>query len=118
MLYVRRDVQDRIRPVDLYSGYGQPGYSASGGTRNAPIVLGHGLAMDFHNAIGRGRIEQRCRQLSDRMRQRLGQLPQLRLLTPQRAELSRGIVSAWRARGHLPPKPALLAMKGYSPRVA
>lgn len=88
MLYVRRDVQDRIRPVDLYSGYGQPGYSASGGTRNAPIVLGHGLAMDFHNAIGRARIEQRCRQLSDRMRQRLGQLPQLRLLTPQRAELS------------------------------
>ena len=54
---MRRDVQDRIRPVDLYSGYGQPGYSASGGTRNAPIVLGHGLAMDFHNAIGRGRIE-------------------------------------------------------------
>ena len=93
LLYVRRDVQDRIRPVDLYSGYGQPGYSASGGTRNAPIVLGHGLAMDFHNAIGRGRIEQRCRQLSDRMRQRLGQLPQLRLLTPQRAELSSGIVS-------------------------
>ena len=105
LLYVRRAVQDRIRPVDLYAtrnaqrpagsytDYGKPGYSASVGTRSVPIVLGHGLAMDFHNAIGRARIEGRCRQLSNYARARLRTIPGLRLLTPEAAALSSGMVS-------------------------
>ena len=91
LLYIRKEIQDRIQPLFLYSGYGA--YSASSGTRNVPHIIGHGVAMDFHNAIGRKRIEARCRQLCNHLRQRLSALPELRLLTPVEPALSSGIVT-------------------------
>ena len=91
LLYVRKEVQDRVRPVFMYSGYGS--YSASSGTRNVPQILGHGVAMDFHNTIGRDRIEERCRQLSNHVRKRAEEISSLKLLTPADRELSSGIAS-------------------------
>lgn len=91
LLYVRREVQDRIHPLSLMYGYSA--YSASGGTRNVAGILGHGAAIDFHNAIGKPRIEARCRQLSLRVREQLRQIPRLQLITPDQPELSSGIVS-------------------------
>ena len=91
LLYIRKDVQDRIRPVFTYSGYNA--YSASSGTRNVPQIVAHGVAMEFHNTIGRPRIEARCRQLSAYARQRLAEIPQLTPITPSQRELSSGIVS-------------------------
>ena len=79
LLYVRREVQERVHPMPMYSGYGV--YSASSGTRNVPQILAHGMAMDFHNAIGRDRVEARCRQLSSYARQRVAEIP--RSLVPQ-----------------------------------
>ena len=49
--------------------------------------------MEFHNTIGRPRIEARCRQLSAYARQRLAEIPQLAPITPTQRELSSGIVS-------------------------
>ena len=60
LLYIRKEVQDRVRPVFTYSGYSA--YSASSGTRNVPQIVAHGVAMEFHNTIGRPRVEARCRQ--------------------------------------------------------
>ena len=91
LLYVRKDVQDRIHPLSTMYGYNA--YSASGGTRNVAGILGHGATLDFHNAIGKPRIEARCRQLSQRVREHLRQMPRLTLLTPDQQELSSGIVS-------------------------
>jgi selenocysteine lyase/cysteine desulfurase len=91
LLYIRRQVQDRIHPISLHSGY--QAYSASGGTQNVAGILGHGAAIDFHNAIGRERIEARCRELSARLRGHLRELPRLQLLTPDDHELSSGIVT-------------------------
>jgi isopenicillin-N epimerase len=91
LLYVRKEAQERVQPIMLYSGYGS--YSASVGTRNVPQILGHGVAMDFHNAIGRDRIEARCRQLSRLARARLRDISALTLLTPDQEELSSGVVS-------------------------
>jgi selenocysteine lyase/cysteine desulfurase len=91
LLYIRREVQDRIHPIALYSGYAV--YSASMGTRNVAQILGHGVAMDFHKSIGRDRVETRCRQLSDRLRGHLQQIPRLRLLTPLQPELTSGLVT-------------------------
>jgi len=68
-------------------------YTGSVGTRNVPQILGHGVAMDFHNAIGRDRVEARCRQLSRLMRARLQEIPALTLLTPDQPELSSGMVT-------------------------
>ncbi|MCE2449240.1 MAG: aminotransferase class V-fold PLP-dependent enzyme [Candidatus Latescibacteria bacterium] len=91
LLYIRKDVQDRVRPVFTYSGYSA--YSASSGTRNVPQIVAHGVAMEFHNTIGRPRIEARCRQLSAYARQHLAEIPQLTPITPTQRELSSGIVS-------------------------
>ncbi len=93
LLYVRKEIQDRVQPLFAYSGYGQAAYSASGGTQSVATILGHGLAMEFHNALGRPQVEARCRQLSDYLRQRLLRIPGLRLLTPSQPELSSGIVT-------------------------
>lgn len=91
LLYIRKEVQDRVRPAFTYSGYGA--YSASSGTRNVPQIVAHGVAMEFHNAIGRPRIEARCRQLCGYARQRLAEIPQLAPITPLQRALSSGIVS-------------------------
>ena len=91
LLYIRREVQDRIHPMSLYSGYSV--YSASMGTRNVAHIIGHGVAMDFHNTLGRDRVEARCRQLSNRLRSHLLQIPRLQLLTPTQPELSSGLVT-------------------------
>ena len=91
LLYIRKEVQDRVQPVMLYSGYGV--YSGSSGTRNVPQILGHGVAMDFHNAIGRPRIEARCRTLMRLVRKHLRDIPALTLLTPEQEELSSGVVT-------------------------
>jgi selenocysteine lyase/cysteine desulfurase len=91
LLYIRKASQDRIRPATLRAGF--HAYTAATGTRNVPHVLGHGLAVDFHNAIGRDRIEQRCRALQQRLRGHLETLPNLRMLTPADPALSCGILT-------------------------
>ncbi len=91
LLYIRREVQDRVQPVFLYSGYG--GYSASSGTRDVAGILGHGVAMEFHNLLGRDRVEARCRELSARLRGHLERIPRVRILTPAQPELCGGILT-------------------------
>ena len=91
LLYIRREVQNRVQPVFLYSGYG--GYSASSGTRDVAGILGHGMAMEFHNLLGRDRVEARCRELSARLRGHLKRIPRVRILTPAQPELSGGILT-------------------------
>jgi len=91
LLFIRAAAQDRIRPVSLRAGYSV--YSASGGTRNVPHILGHGLAMDFHDTIGRDRVEQRCRQLQQHMRAHVETIPNLKILTPSDPALSGGILT-------------------------
>jgi len=91
MLYIRKQVQDRIHPLSLLKGYSA--YSGSCGTRDVASILGHGTAIAFHNAIGKSRIEARCRQLSMRVRGHLQKIPRLRLLTPEQSELRSGMVT-------------------------
>jgi len=92
LLYIRREVQDRVHPTFLYDGY--RGYTASGGTRNVAGVLGQGITMDFHDAIGRERIEARCRELSAYLRHQLQEIPTLQPMTPTDHELS-GALQTW-----------------------
>lgn len=91
LLYIRKEVQPRVQPMTLSTGYHS--YTAASGTRNVCQILGHGLAMDFHNALGRERVEARCKALSNHLRRRLREISALTLLTPNQDELSSGIVS-------------------------
>ncbi len=89
LLYIREEVQDRVRPLFLRSGF--EAYTASSGTRNVATILAHGVAMDFHDTIGRGKVEARCRELGTRLRRRLEDMDGLTILTPRDQALSGGI---------------------------
>ena len=91
VLFIRKEVQDRIKPALLYSGYSS--YSASSGTRNAAHILGQRIALEFHENIGSKKIEDRCRELNTRLRGHLSTIPELSILTPERPDLSCGIVT-------------------------
>ena len=91
LLYVRRAVQDRVRPPLLRSGFGS--YSGSSGTRNVPHILGHGLAVDMHRLLTPQKIEHRCLALRDGLAQRLQELPGARILSPTAVELRSALLA-------------------------
>ena len=95
LLYVREEVQDRIRPVAAYTSTGSryAAYTGSGGTRNTPMLLAHGDTMDFHSALGRERVEARARQLTAYLRRRLAAIGNLTPVTPDDPELSAAMTS-------------------------
>jgi isopenicillin-N epimerase len=97
LLYIRKGVQDRVQPIFLESGYGA--YTASSGTRNVATLLAHGVAMDFHDTIGRPRVEERARALRRRLRAGLERLDGFRIITPADEELSGGILTISLTRG-------------------
>lgn len=91
LLYIRKEMQDQIQPLPFSTGY--QAYTAATGTRNVVNVLGHGMAIDFHMAIGSSRVEARSKSLSIQLRNRLSENPNLELLTPTQPELATGLVS-------------------------
>ena len=95
LLYVRKEVQDRIRPVTTWTAGGSQyaAYTASGGTRNTPMLLAYGDTMDFHTALGRPRVETRVRQLTTYLRRRLRPIGNLVSVTPDDPELSAAMTS-------------------------
>ena len=91
LLYVRRAVQDRVRPPLLRSGFSC--YSGSSGTRNVPHIIGHGLAVDMHRLLTPQKIENRCLALRDGLAQRLQELPGARILSPTAVELRSALLA-------------------------
>ena len=55
--------------------------------------MGQRVTIEFHNNIGRDKIEDRCRELSDYLRLQLVEIPELTILTPDDPGLSCGIVT-------------------------
>jgi len=90
-LYIRNEAKEKVKPIIGYSGYQV--YSASSGTRDLPLILGHGLAMDFHNNIGKEKVETRCRELNNMLSHELDKISSLKLLTPNAEDMRCGIVS-------------------------
>ena len=86
-----KEMQEKIQPLPFTSGY--QAYTGATGTRNVVNVLGHGMAIDFHHAIGSKQVEARCRSLSGHLRNRLSENSHLTLLTPTQPELAPGLVS-------------------------
>jgi selenocysteine lyase/cysteine desulfurase len=97
LLYIRRETQERVKPLTLRSGYQV--YSASGGTRNVAGVLAHGVAMDFHDTLGRDKVEARCRELRRHLRERLATVDGVEVITPEDEELCGGILTISLLRG-------------------
>jgi len=98
LLYIRKEVQERVRPLTLRSGYQV--YSASGGTRNVAGILAHGVAMDFHDTLGRDKVEARCRALRRQLREGLATVDGVKVITPENEELCGGILTISLLRGN------------------
>jgi selenocysteine lyase/cysteine desulfurase len=111
MLYVRREMLDRIWPLQARGIDASPPIAtptASVGHENAPATLhkfgniipyawpalrGAEAALDFHEQVGRTRIEARIRELAIYARMRLQQIPGIDILTPGRPGLWAGILT-------------------------
>ena len=98
VLFVRRGRVNAIRAHTV--AFGWSGEHASGekgarkfetlGQRDDPCLAAIALAVDFHLAIGRARIENRVRELASALKDELHDAG-LPLLTPRESELSGGV---------------------------
>jgi selenocysteine lyase/cysteine desulfurase len=101
-LYIRRDVQDRIWTLlasSQWNNYADGMFRLmQWGTLNQSLLRGLEAAVDFMNAIGRDRIEQRVRQLGSSLRQGLSQVAGVTVVTPMHPDLAAGLTH-WGVEG-------------------
>lgn len=114
LLYVREEVQDRLWPTVVLDYSGWRAVDRAGGTSEktykvlwpkamgkycanlqyyGPLFEPVGRAIDFQNAIGRERIEQRIRALAERLKAGLMEIPGVTLYTSRDPALSAGLTS-------------------------
>jgi selenocysteine lyase/cysteine desulfurase len=130
MLYVRRDMLDRVWPsqargIDASPPVLTPTQSVGHGGVPAALhklgnivplcwasLRGAEVALEFHQQVLRNRIEARIRELAIYARLRLQQLPGVELLTPNRPGLWAGILS-FHVPGRLASDIALGLVRGH-----
>jgi isopenicillin-N epimerase len=96
ILYVRREMQDRLAPsiISLYAGrVGASRTLEAMGQRDEPALAALGDAVGFQARIGRERIEQRARELAQALMDGLRTLPGLTLWTHPDPARSAAVVS-------------------------
>jgi selenocysteine lyase/cysteine desulfurase len=96
VLYVRREVQDRIWPTIAGSGWddadGADRFETLG-QRADPVIFALGEAVKFQTAIFKHRIANRILSLANHLKQGLAEIPGVRLQTPLDPELSAGLTA-------------------------
>jgi selenocysteine lyase/cysteine desulfurase len=111
ILYVRRDVQERLAPsiVSLYPGrVGASRTLEAFGQRDEPALAALGDAVTFQTTIGRERIEQRARELAGALMEGLRALDGVTLWTHPDPTRSAAVVSF--RPGSLDPRPLAAAL--------
>ena len=92
LLYVKRDLQDRIWP-NISIAHGDPKGARKYddlSRRPWPVVAAFEDILDFHLAIGRARLEQRTRALGSYLRRNAAEIPKVKILTPMDPTMSCG----------------------------
>jgi selenocysteine lyase/cysteine desulfurase len=96
LLYVRREIQERIWPNIVTENWstvkGARKYEQLS-RRPWPVVAALEDTIDFHNAIGRTRIEQRVRALASYLRSQAAEIPHVQLYTSNDPRLSGAMTS-------------------------
>lgn len=96
VLFVRADRISGIWPSIVTAGWSEDLKGARKfenlGQRDDPRVVAFEAAVDFYNLVGPDRIESRTRQLATKLKQRLAEVPNLRLKTNMESQLSAGVV--------------------------
>lgn len=97
LLYVRRERIEGLWPSVVGSGWeearkkGARKFEALG-QRDDAAVAAMGRAVEFHNTIGKARVEARVRQLASTLKKAIAEIPGARLHTPVTPERSAGVV--------------------------
>jgi len=94
LLYVKKDVLDRVWPTIVSSGWDTATAAAKldpQGQRSDAILFALDEAMNFQNKIGRTRIERRIKVLAAHLKQELAKIPGVGLQTPTDPYLSAGL---------------------------
>lgn len=94
-LYMRRESQERVWPTVASMGWDEEETGARRydrlSQRAGPLLLATITALEFQNAIGRGRIEQRVGALAARLRDRLREIPGVTLYASDHPDLCCGL---------------------------
>ncbi len=91
LLYVKKEKQEKIKPVFTSSGY--QSYSASSGTRNVAHQIAFGEMIDWHVAVGQDKIENRGLKLGQYCYEKLSQLNNVRVISPEDPDLRSALIS-------------------------
>lgn len=96
ILYVRRDVQDRLWPTIANSGWDtfeDARRFETLGQQADPLVFALAEAVEFHNRVGQARIERRIHALAEHLKEGLAEIPGVRLHTSRDPYLSCGLTA-------------------------
>lgn len=96
VLYVKKDLQDKLWPTIASSGWDRKGTAArfeTLGQRADPLIIALGEAVDFQNRVGKHRIEKRIKTLAGYLKRELGRIPGVKLHTPLDPYLSGGLTA-------------------------
>ncbi len=96
ILYVKKDVQDRIWPTIATTGwdtYKDARRFETLSQRADALIIALGEALDFQNEIGKKRIEKRIKALAGYLKRELSKIPRVRLHTPFDSYLSAGLTA-------------------------
>ena len=96
LLYIRRDIQDRLTPsvASLYAGrVGASRTLEAMGQRDEPALAAVGDAVRFQSTIGRRQVEERTRELAQMLMTELGKLPGVVVWTSRDPARSAGVVT-------------------------
>ena len=96
ILYVRREVQDRLWPTVASSGWDSRDDATrfeTLGQRADPLLFALGEAVDFQAKVGKGRIQRRIQSLSTHLKEELSEIPGVRLHTSMDPYLSAGLTA-------------------------
>lgn len=96
LLYVRKEVQERLWPTIVTSGWDTAKDAGKFGTHGQDadaLIFALGEALDFQNAIGRNRIERRIKALAGYLKQELRRIPGVKIHTPEDPYLSGGLTA-------------------------
>jgi isopenicillin-N epimerase len=96
LLYVRREMQEKIWPnivTENWWTFKDSRKYEHVSRRPWPVVAALEDAIDFYNAVGKARIEQRVRALSNHLRSQAAEIPHVKLYTSNDPRLSGAMTS-------------------------
>jgi selenocysteine lyase/cysteine desulfurase len=103
MLFVKEEIQERLWPNISILPWDRPPkgarkYSLSVGRRPWPVVAALEDTLDFQNAVGRQRIEQRTRGLGTYLRRKAAEIEGVKIDTPNDPAMAAGVTTLGVAR--------------------